>query len=36
MMEQAQGWFEDTFNMDSANQILAAVASLATISAVAM
>ena len=36
MMEQAQGWFEDTFNMDSANKMIAAFASLATISAIQM
>jgi hypothetical protein len=34
MMEQAQEWFEDTFNMDSANNMLVAVASLVTVAAV--
>lgn len=33
MMEQAQTWFEDTFNMDSASQIMAPVLSVAMISA---
>ena len=32
MMEQAQGWFEDTFNMDSSNQVKTAVISIIAIS----
>ena len=36
MMEQAQGWFEDTFNMDSSIQVKTAMASIIGISIFAL